>query len=164
MQKVDKGLFQLVEIAAIGAHVIGINIGHHGNHRLQMQEAGVTFIRFSNQIAAAAQLGITAGGINSATNHKGRVKIGCSKDSGQQAGGGGFAVSTGHGNAVPVAHQLSQHLGARNHRNAAFQRTCDLRVFLVDGTGNYQHVRLFHIGCLMPQNDLDAQSLQTLGH
>ena len=54
--------------------MVGINIGDHGHHRLQMQEAGITFICFSNQVTASTQLRITARSIETSANHKGGIQ------------------------------------------------------------------------------------------
>jgi len=38
LQKFDKGIFQTGKITTVGMHMIGINIGHHRYHRLQVQK------------------------------------------------------------------------------------------------------------------------------
>ncbi len=110
VEELDKGLLQLAEVAAIGAHVVGIDIGDHGHHRLQVQEAGVALVGLGDQVATAAQLRVGAGRREPATDDKGRVQPTCGKYRGQQAGGGRLAVGTGDRDAMAITHQLSKHL------------------------------------------------------
>ena len=38
LQEVDEGLLEPAEVVAVGLHVVGVDVGHHGDHRLQVKE------------------------------------------------------------------------------------------------------------------------------
>ncbi|MNZ82244.1 hypothetical protein D3C78_1009380 [compost metagenome] len=164
VQELDEGLLQLVEVAAIGAHVVGVDVGDHRDHRLQVQEAGVALVGLGHQVAAGAQLGIGAGSVQAAADDEGRVQAAGGEHRGDQAGGGGLAVGTGDGDTVAVAHQLGKHLGARHHRDAALEGNGDLGVGLVDGTGHHQHVGVLGVLGAVADKDLCAEAFQACGH
>ena len=164
MEELNEGLLQPIEVAAIGAHVVGVDIGDHRNHRLQVQEAGVALIGFGDQEAAGTELGIGTGSVQAATDDEGRIKPASGEHRGQQAGGGGLAMGAGHGDAVTVAHQLGEHLGTRHHRNPPLQRGSDFRVAGVDGAGNHQYISLLGVLRTVPDENGRPEVFQALGH
>ncbi|MNJ55051.1 hypothetical protein D3C77_505230 [compost metagenome] len=160
MQEIDEGALQLVEVALVGAHVIGIDIGDHRHHRLQVQETGVALVGLGDQVAAAAQLGIGARRVQPAADDERGVQPGGGEHRRQQAGGGGLAMGAGHRDAMPVAHQLGEHLGTRHHGNASLQRMGDFRVALVDGAGDHQHIGFFDILRVVTDEHIGAETFQ----
>ena len=52
VQELDEAGFQFLDIAVVGRHVIGVDIGHDGQHRLEIHERGVAFVGFSNEVVA----------------------------------------------------------------------------------------------------------------
>ena len=54
MHEIDKRLLQIVERVAVGLHVIGVDIGHHRQHRLQMQKRCVRLVGFDHDELACA--------------------------------------------------------------------------------------------------------------
>ncbi|MNU98277.1 hypothetical protein D3C71_883820 [compost metagenome] len=163
VQELDEGFLQLVEVTVVGRHVVGVDVGDHGHQRLQVQEAGVAFVGFGDQVTAGAELGIGARGIQTATDDERRVQATGSEHRSDQAGGGGFAVGTGDGDAVAVAHQLSQHFCARHYRNTAFQRGGDFRVGRVHGARHHQHVSSGSVLGAVADEDLGTKGFQALG-
>jgi len=143
VQKLDEGFLQLVEVAFVRRHMVGVDIGDHCNHRLQVQEAGIAFVSFGNQVTASAQLCISTCCIQATTDHERRVQATGRKHRGQQAGGGGFAMGACYGDTVAIAHQLSQHLGPWHHWNTTFQR---MRYFGVGGINSARHHQYISIG------------------
>ncbi|MDT4847498.1 hypothetical protein FQZ97_815550 [compost metagenome] len=164
VEELHEGLLQPVEVTFVGAHVVGVDIGDHRDHRLQVQEAGVALVGLGHQVAAGAQLGIGAGRVQAAADDEGRVQAAGGEHRGDQAGGGGLAVGTGDGDTVAVAHQLGKHLGARHHRDAALEGNGDLGVGLVDGTGHHQHVGVLGVLGAVADEDLCAEAFQACGH
>ena len=144
--------------------MIGVDIGDDGDHRLQVQEGGIALVSFSNQIAAFTQLGIGAGGGQLAANHEGWAQTVSREYRGDQTGSRGFAMGTGDGNAMTIAHQLGQHLGARHHRNAAFDGARHFRVLRIDRAGHHQHVGFLDILGAMADINTGAKGFQALGH
>ena len=164
VKELDEGFLQLVEVTAIGAHVIHVDVGDHRDHRLQVQEAGVTLIGFGDQVTAAAQLRVGAGCIQAATNHKRRVQATSSEHRGQQTGGSGLAMGAGNGNTMAIAHQLGEHLGARHYWNTTFQGRGHFRVAGVYRAGDNQHVSLLGVFGAVANKYLRAEGFQALGH
>ncbi|MNE91885.1 hypothetical protein D3C80_1895550 [compost metagenome] len=74
MQELDEGFLQLVEVTFVGRHVVGVDVGDNRDHRLQVQEAGIAFVCFSDQVAAGAQLGIGTGSGKAAADNEGWVQ------------------------------------------------------------------------------------------
>ncbi len=163
VQELDEGLLQLVEVAFVGRHVVGIDVCDHGNHRLQVQEAGIAFVSFGNQVTAGAQLRVGAGSGQATTDDKGRVQATGSEHRGQQAGSGGLAVGTGNRHAMAIAHQLGKHLGTWHHRDATLQGSGDFRVGRVDRTGHHQHIGVGSVLGTVADEDFSAERLQALG-
>ncbi|MNE52320.1 hypothetical protein D3C80_1469860 [compost metagenome] len=129
-----------------------------------MQEAGIAFVCFGDQVAAGAQLGIGTGSGQAATDDEGRVQATGGEHRGQQAGGGGLAMGTGDRDAVAVAHQLGEHLGPRHHRNASLKRRGHFRVGGIDGAGHHQHIGAGGVLGTVTDEDLRTEGFQTLGN
>ncbi|MCY1397037.1 hypothetical protein D9M71_120250 [compost metagenome] len=164
VEELHEGLLQSIEVALVGAHVVRVDIGDHGHHRLQVQEAGVALVGLGHQVAAGAELGIGAGGVQAAADDEGRVQAAGGEDRSDQAGGGGLAVGTGDGDAVAVAHQLGEHFRARHHRDAALQGDRNLGVGFVHGAGHHQHIGVLGVLGAMADEDLRTETLQALSH
>ena len=80
VEELDKSVLQLGEVAAVGVHVVRIDIGDDGAHGLQVQEAGIGFIRFRHQITALPQTCIGASAIQAPANNKRRIQSGLGHD------------------------------------------------------------------------------------
>ena len=132
MQEADEALLQVVVTAAVVFQVVGVDVGDDRHHRLQVQEGSVRFVRFRHQILAVAKAGIAAGGSQHAADNEGRVEPGIGENRGNQAGGGGFAMRAGNGDTEAEAHQLCQHFGATDNRNAQLARAQHFRVCRVN--------------------------------
>jgi len=162
VQELDEGFLQLVEVTVVGRHVVFIDVGDHSDQRLQVQEAGIAFIGFGDQVTAGAKLGIGARGIQTATDHERRVQATGSEHRSDQAGGGGLTVSTGDSDAVAIAHQLGQHLGAGHHGNAAFEGGGHFRVGGIHGARYHQHVGIRGVLGAVADKDPCTERLQAL--
>ena len=101
--------------------MVGVDIGDHRDHRLQVQEAGVALVRLGDQVATAARLGIGAGSVQAAADDEGRVRPPAASCRNQQAGGGGLtqvgASRRRHGGSTSTR----QHLGTGHHRDTPLQ-------------------------------------------
>ncbi len=73
-------------------------------------------------------------------------------------------MGTGHGNAMAVAHQFSQHLGARHHWNTTFQGCGDFRVAGIDRAGDHQHISDRRILGTVADENLGAKGFEALGN
>jgi hypothetical protein len=145
MQEVDEGLVQLLDSAAVGGHVVGLDIGHHGEHRLQVHERGIALVRLRDQEAARAEARVGIRAVEPPADDEGRIQPRLGQHAGDQAGGGGLAVGAGDGDAIAKAHELGEHLGALDHRNAPPLRFEHLRVVARHGAGHDDHVRALEV-------------------
>ena len=152
MQEFQKSLFQRVEIIAIGAHVIGIDVGDHRDVRLQAQEGRIAFVRFGHQPLTSAKTRVTFDALDQPANEKCRVEARDRKNTCHQTGGGGLAMSAGNRDAVAKPHQFTQHLGPGHHRNAEPVCLDHLRVVGSDRTRGDHHVRGSDTGCFVADN------------
>jgi hypothetical protein len=117
VQEIDKRALEPAEVVAVGLHVVGVDVGHHGHHGQQVQERCVGLVGLDHDVVAAAQLGVGACAVELAADHKGRVQARLGQHAGHQAGGSGLAVGAGNGDALLQAHQLRQHERAGHHGN-----------------------------------------------
>ena len=160
LQEVDEGLLDTAKVVAVGIHVIGVDVGHHRDHRTEQQEGGIGLVRLGHQEVALAQPRVGAGGIEPTTDDEGRVHRALGEDAGHQRGGGGLAVGAGDGNALLEAHQLGQHLRARHDRDVTLTRGHHLGVVVLDRGGHHQHIRVVHIRCGVTTHHARAHLLQ----
>jgi hypothetical protein len=97
--------------------MLAVNIRDHRNRWAQLQKRTVAFIGLGDDEVSFAEFGIAPQGVEPSANHHGRVVTGVDQDGRNHRGGGGLAVTAGHGDAVLEPHQLGQHFGSRNHGN-----------------------------------------------
>ena len=145
MQKLDEAATQLVEIAGVGRHVIGVDVGHYRQHRLQVHERRVAFVSLGHQVLALAEPGIGVGALQAAANDESRVQAAFAKHARDQAGGGCLAVRASHGDRIAKAHQLRQHLRARHDRLQRLPCGEQLRVRFIDCAGHHHRIRVAHV-------------------
>jgi hypothetical protein len=161
VQEVDKRTLEPVEVVTIGFHVVGIDVGHHRHHRQQVQERRVGLIGLHHDVIALPQTRIGTGAVESPANHKRRVQTGFSQHAGDQAGGGGFAVGAGDGDALFEAHQLSQHQSAWHHRNAILAGVITSGLVGLHGGGGHHRIGTDDVAAFMADKGLmpNAQPL-----
>ena len=80
--------------------MVGIDIGDHGQHRLQVQKRCVGFVGFDNDELATAQTRVGACRLQAPADHERRIHLRFREDARDQARGGGFSVGAGDGNAL----------------------------------------------------------------
>ncbi len=164
VQEIDEGLTQSADVMAIGVHVIGVDVGHHRQHRHQVEEGGVRLVGLDHDELALAQRRVGASRVELAADHEGRVDSGFGQHAGDQRGGGGLAVSAGDGDAAAQPHQLGQHHGARHDRHMARARGQHLGVVALYGGGGDDRVGAGDMRGLMTDMDADAQFGQPARH
>ena len=76
VKKIDKSLLQTAKVLAIGLHMVGIDIGHDGQYRQQVQKGGVGLIGLGHQVLATAQSRRCAGAAQACADHKAGVQPG----------------------------------------------------------------------------------------
>ncbi len=54
--------------------MVFVDIGDHCQHRLQIEERGITLVRFGDQHLAFTKMGVTAAGIQAPADDEGRIQ------------------------------------------------------------------------------------------
>ncbi len=157
--ELPEGLDQVLH-PPVEFQVVVLDVGHHGDAGEQPQEAAVRLVGLGDQVARGAQLGAAALDLQPAADHVGGVEAGLGQYRGQHGGGGGLAVRAGDGQGELHAHQLGQHLGARDDRQLVPQRRQDLDVVLGDGAGVDQRLGVPDVGGGVADGDAHAQGAQ----
>ena len=104
---------------------------------------------------------MTVGTVEQTTDNKGGIQTRFSEQTGDQAGGGGFAVGAGYRNAIAEAHDFGEHFCARHHRNTLFARRLHFRVLFVNRARHHHHVAAVHMTGVMPDQDARTQSCKS---
>ena len=136
LDEIHECLLEAIEVMAIGFHVVGIDIGHHRQDRLQIKERRVRFVCFRHQEFAATEPRVGAGRRELAADDEGRIHARFGQHAGDEAGGRSLAVGAGDGDALLQPHQFRQHHGARDDRHCALARRHHLRVVTGHGGGD----------------------------
>ncbi len=92
VQELDEALLELLEVAAVRAQVVVVDVGDDRDHRLQVQERGVALVRLRDQVAAGAELRVAAGALQQAADHERRVEAALGEHRGDEARSRGLAV------------------------------------------------------------------------
>ncbi len=164
LHEVHEGLLELLEVVAIGFHVVRVDVGHHRDHRHQVEEGGIGLVRLGHQEFAAAQAGVGAGRLQPAADDEGGIQSPFGQHARDQAGGGGLAMGAGHRDPLLEAHELRQHQRPWHHRDVAFPRRHHFRVVRFHGGGGHHHVGLAHVAGVVAAEDLGAQLGQPARH
>ena len=89
--------------------MIGIDVCHDGEHRLEMNEGRVTFVGFCDKIVTLSQPGVRIRTFEATADNEGRIETSLCQDAGHKTRCGRLAVGTSDGNRVAKAHQLGEH-------------------------------------------------------
>ena len=162
-EELDEGRLQLGEIAVVGRHVVGVDVGQDGHQGLQQQEGRIALVRFDHDVVTRAEARVRVDAAHQAADDERRVEPAFGQHTRDQARGGGLAMRTGNRDAVAEAHQLREHLGARHARNTPRAppviRHCRRARHSVD-----HHVGTRDVFGAMPEMDIDADVTQVCGH
>ena len=82
----------------------------------------------ATRILALPEPGVGAERAQLAADDDGGIAARLAQHGADERGGGGLAVRAGDGDAVLHAHQLGEHLGARDHRDLELARAHDLGI------------------------------------
>jgi hypothetical protein len=62
-EELDEGALQLLEVLAVGLHMVGVDVGDHRDHRLQVEERRVRLVGLGHEELALAEARVGADGI-----------------------------------------------------------------------------------------------------
>jgi len=77
----------------------GVDVGDDVHHRGKTQKGSIGFVGFGHQKTPLSQAGIGVETFEAPADEAGGIESGFGEDPGDQAGGGGFAVAAGDGDA-----------------------------------------------------------------
>ena len=144
VQEIDEIVLQGLVTAAAVLQVVGVDIRQHRVHRRQVQEGGVTLVRLRHDIFPLAEPGMGTGHVQAPADNIGGIVHALRQQAGDQAGGCGFAVGTGHRDPFPETHQFGQHFRARDDGYALPARRQQFRVVGGDGARIHHDVAAVH--------------------
>jgi hypothetical protein len=150
--------------AAVGLHVLAIDVRDQRQRRRQLEERPVAFIRLDDHRLAPSEPRVAAERAQPAANHRGWIEAGAFQDQRDHRRGRGLAMGAGDGDPVAQAHQLGEHLGARNHGNAAAPRLDDFRIRRGDRRRHHDHVGGADVCGVVPEMYSHAELCQPLRH
>ncbi len=114
----DERLLQVLEIA-VALQVLLVDVGDDGHRRRQLQERAVALVGLDDHELAAAQPRAAAEGAEPPADDRRRIEAAALEHERDHRRGRRLAVGARHRDAVLQAHQLGEHLGARDHGDAA---------------------------------------------
>ena len=144
----SKGLSDIFH-ASVVVQVVIFNIGHHGNVVSKFQKGTVAFIGFGNNIVPFAADGVPMNVIRRCSQNNGGVHAGFIKNLSQHAGGRGFSMSTGYGDAFSCHKEGRQHVGTMENGNPLLFCFQKLRIVFGNGGGNHYAPFPLHMGSVV---------------
>ncbi len=157
-----EGPFDGLEVAPV-VQMLGIDVGDHRHGGLQIEEGAVALVGLDHHPFALAGLGVGAIGVDHpAVHHRGIDTPGVQQRR-HQRGGGGLAVGAGDGDRVFQPHQLGQHLGALDQRDAPLLGGHQLGIVRLDGGRIDHRGGALDVGAVLADEDPGPQLLQPLG-
>ena len=90
VDKIDKRLMQFLNAVSVSVHMVFVDIGHDGHNRRQIQERGIGFVGFGNNVFAFTQTSVGTSGVELAADNESRVKSCRAENRSGQAGGCGL--------------------------------------------------------------------------
>ena len=151
----------LLHVAEV-IEVLRIDVGHDRDDGGEEEERAVALVGLGDQVLSLAESRVRPERAQLAADDDGGIASSLAQDRPEQRGGGGLAVRARDRDAVLHAHQLGEHLGARDHRHLQLARAHHLGIRERDRRGDDQHVdalvdvrRVVHTG-----EDARAQALQ----
>ena len=135
VDEVHERAAQVGQVAVV-VQVFCINVGNDRDGGRELQKRAVRLVGFCNHVLGLTQACPGPQLRQLAPDDCGWVKPCFAQHRRAQRSRGGLAMRARNRNAHFVAHQLRQHLGAGDDRNAARPSAADLRVITLDGAGN----------------------------
>ena len=144
--------------------MLRVDIGDNRDGAIEAQKAAIALVGLDHHPVAGAKAGVAAIGIDdAAVDHRG-IDAARIQQRGNHAGGGGFAMRSGHRHGAFQPHQLGQHFGAAHHGDAGLQRGGHLGVVTLYRRAGNHHRRIAKVLGLVPDEHGDAARAQAFHH
>ena len=157
----EKGVLDRIEGAEM-VEVLGIDVGDDGDVDREPQERAVAFVRLDHHPFAGPKPGVGSVGVDDAAVDHRRIEPGGVQQRRHERGGGGLAMRAGDGHALLEPHQLGEHLGAADDRNAPRPRGRDLGIVALHRRRDDNHGSRAEIGLVMADEHRRALLAQAL--
>ncbi len=160
-QETVEGVDEVVEVAVV-VEMVGLDVGHHRDLRIELQERAVALVGLDDDPLAGVPHRVGADLVDVTPDEKARVQPGFDQDQGQHRGGRGLAVGPGHGDAATARGDGGQGLGPAEHHQAPSAALDDLGVCVGDGGGHRHHLGVDHMGGVVAHEDPDPGGSQPI--
>ena len=148
--------------AAIMFEMLGIDVGDDRDGPVEPKEAAVAFVGLDHPPVALAEPRVRAVAVDDpAVDHR-RVEPAGIEQRGDHRGRRGLAVGAGDRDRLLHAHQLGEHFGAADPRQAALGGGCDFRIIVLDRGRADDHRGIAEIVGVMADRDRDSLLAQFL--
>ena len=162
MQKLDEPGPQAFDVTVVGRHVVGIDIGHDCQHRLQVYERCVRLIGFRDEVLALTQSRVRVGALEPATDNEGRIKSAFGKNAGDQARRRCLAMRSGNRDRIAKTHEFREHLGALHNGHHLLACGNHFGIGFIDRAGDDNGVCILDIACSVADEYSGALLLKAL--
>ena len=160
LDEVDERERKLGEIVRVRLHMIGVDVGHDGDHRRQVQKRRIRFIGLGNEKIAGAEARTRPCGQQPAADDERRIETAFREHRCDQARRRRLAVRARDRDPLLQAHQLGQHQRARHDGNRALARHYHFGVVRRHRGRDDDRVGAFDIARVVANGDGDAERLE----
>ena len=155
------GLLDLLE-PAVMLEMLGIDVGDDRDRPVEPKEAAVAFVGLDHHPVALAEPGVRSVAVDDAAVDDGRVEPARVEHRGDHRRRRRLPVRSGDRDRLLHAHQLGEHFGALDDRQAPLDRRFDLGIAAADGGGDDDDGRVAEILGFLADHDRDAELAQAL--
>lgn len=163
VHELDEAVFHVGHVA-VAVHVLAVEVGDDGEDGGEFKEAAVALVGFGDEVVGVAAAGVGVEEVDAAADDDGGVEVSGGEDGRDHAGGRGFAVHAGDGDAVLEAHEFGEHLRAGDDGDFAEEGFGDFGIVGGDGGGGDDDVGGADLLGAVAFKDGCAQRLQAVGH
>ena len=152
---------------AVVVEVVGVDVRHDGNARVEMEERAVALVGFGNQPVALANHGTArspCAALYPAANECGGVVSRFDEDMRHKRSRSRLAVSSRYRDALFSAHGFGEHFRARDDGDPSAPGFDDLRISSVDRGRANDDVGFLQMGRVVSDADLNARRAQVVDH
>ena len=160
--EVGKRVDQDVE-RAVRLHVLAVDVREQGDRRRQLEERSIALVGLDDHVLAGAEARVAAERAEPAADHRRRIEAGALEHPRHHRRRRRLAVRAGDRDARAQAHELGEHLGARNDRHVPRPRGHDFGVVRGDGRRDDDDVGVADVVGVVSDGDAHAKRREPIG-